>query len=431
MKFTFPICTKGRKYELILLILVSLCFLFGVYILQRAGVGGSFSPYLGALVIIVSFLFIHGFVRFTGIFSDEFFLPIVFLLIVLGWLEIYRLSPERAFRQMWWILIGEVAFVSVLIFLKDYRFLQDYKYVFLVSAIVLQILVAIFGVEVNGAKLWFRFKFFSIQPVEFIKIFLTIFLASYLEENKDLLQKPLWGEGKAPFLRYHILLFVLWTVAGLVLILQKDLGMVLLLFGTFIGLYYISTQKRYMVIGGMVLFIISSVFLYKVYPHVRVRIDMWLNPWKDPSGLGYQVVQSLYALANGGILGAGLGMGKPYYIPACHTDYIFVSLAEELGYVGAIFILGLYALLIMRMVLCSLKAPDEFTSFLSMGFAIMFFTQVFIIVAGSVRMIPLTGITLPFVSYGGSSLVSNFIMLAIFLQMSHRCFGKQQSGDEI
>lgn len=416
----FPLYLPGRPLERKLLLWVTVVFALGAFILKRAGIDHlDDNLILVAIIITASFWAVHLFLVLRREKSDELFFPLTAFLISLGWLEIYRLQSEMAIKQVYWIIIGEIAFILVLVYLKDYRILEDYKYIFLIAAIVLQASVSVFGQEVHGAKIWFRFKFFSIQPVEFIKIFLAIFLASYLKQNRPILEKPL-DKGSYQMIRYYVLPFVLWGIAEAVLIIQKDLGIALLLFGVFLGLFYVTTRRGWLIGLGALLVGAGSFLIYLNFTHARIRFDAWLNPWSAPEGYGYQIIQALFSLANGGLTGAGLGRGQPYFIPAVHTDYIFVALSEELGLIGSLIIICVFLVLIQRMFLCCLNSKDEFSSFLSLGFSLLFASQVFIIIAGSVKLIPLTGITLPFMSYGGSSLVSNFIMLAILMQISSR-----------
>lgn len=416
----FPLFSKGRPTEARLLLLVTIVIFLGIEILRRTGHHpGKLNPFLTGGIIAASFWILHFFLVIHKEKGDELFLPLTAFLISLGWLEIFRLRPDNAEKQMLWILIGEGAFILWLVFLKDYRVLEDFKYLFLVGAVILQGAVAIFGSEVNGARLWFKFGFFSIQPVEFVKIFVTIFLVAYLKQNREILEKPLMGHG-AGLYKYFVPLFVLWGVAESVLIVQKDLGMALLLFGVFMGLFYVTTRNGKLTMVGFMVFFAASFLLFKVFHHVQVRIHNWWNPWASPEGDGYQMIQALYSLGNGGLLGAGLGKGMPYFIPAVHTDYIFVALSEELGLVGALIIIAVFLVLIQRMFRSALSSQDEFSTLLALGLSVLFATQVFVIIAGAVKMIPLTGITLPFVSYGGSSILSNFMILAIFIQISGR-----------
>ncbi|MFP4498606.1 MAG: FtsW/RodA/SpoVE family cell cycle protein [Vulcanimicrobiota bacterium] len=415
---SFPLISKARIQERKLMAWITIIMALGVFMLTRTGIEFFLSPIMGGSILLVSFWGLHLFMVLRKQKGDELFLPLTFFLISMGWLEIFRIDPQFAMRQLIWILIGEVVFILWLVFLKDYQVLEDYKYIFLVLAVVLQTLVALFGLEVNGAKLWFDLGFFSIQPVEFIKIFLTVFLVSYLKQNRNLLEKDAQNTSKWISMKYYVLLFTLWAIAESVLVIQKDLGMAFLLFGVFVGLFYVVTRKAYLTFSALLLFVLSGYILYEIFPHVRIRIDNWWNPWSDPEGTGYQMIQSLFSMGNGGILGAGLGRGEPFYIPAVHTDFIFVAIAEEFGLVGAIVTLGIFLVLIQRMFRTALETRDEFGKLLALGLGVLIATQVFIIVAGAVKFIPLTGITLPFVSYGGSSMVSNFIILAIYMQIS-------------
>jgi cell division protein FtsW (lipid II flippase) len=417
---TFPVYRPGRSAERKLLLFVTLIFAAGTYLLLSSGLQvKNHNPVMYAAIIALSFWLLHAYLIFTGNTGDEFFLPLAAFLAIMGWLAILRLNPELAQKQMYWIITGQASFLLWMQFMKDPRTLEDYKYLFLAAAVVLQVIVAIFGVEVNGAKLWLRYNEMSFQPIEFIKIFLTIFLVSYLKQNREILEKPIQKKN-LPLIKYYILLFALWGFAESTLIIQKDLGMSLLLFGVFIGLFFVTTRKWTLTTLGIILFAGVGYLLYKHFPHVQTRLDMWWNPWLDPEGGGYQLIQGLYAMANGGITGTGLGFGQAYFVPEIHTDFIYVALAEELGLIGALVILVAFVVLIQRMFTTSTHTNNEFNCYLAFGLAVMFATQVLIIIGGSVKFLPLTGLTLPFVSYGGSSLVSNFILLGIFMQISGR-----------
>lgn len=418
----FPVYHKGRPDERMLLAVITMIFLLAIYIIHRSNLEfGKFDPTITGFIILASFWAIHFFLIFRKEKGDELFLPLAAFLSILGWIIVFRLRPQLASKQMIWILAGEAVFLLWICFVKDYRVLEDFKYLFLVGAVSLQAAVAIFGKEVNGAKLWFDFGVFSFQPVEFVKIFLTVFLAAYLKQNREILDKPINRDSIGLLMRYIIPLLVLWGAAQMVLVLQKDLGMALLLFGTFLGLFYASTRKTGFTALGIALSVGGAFLLYRFFPHMRVRINTWLDPWATAQDSGYQIVQALYAIANGGLTGAGLGMGEPSSIPAIYTDYIFAAILEELGLWGGIVILGLFLVLIQRMFKSSVCSKDEFSAFLALGLGLMFATQVFVIIAGTVKMIPLTGITLPFISYGGSSIVANFLMLAIMFQISSGC----------
>ena len=327
---SFPLSKPGRPTERRLLFFVTLIFAAGLYVLFRNGLfSQKYNAVSFGIIISASFWVLHIFLTLRQEKGDEIFLPLACFLIVLGWLEIYRLSAEIAYRQMIWILIGEFAFILCILFIRNYRKLEDYKYLFLVGAIALEVLVSVFGVEVNGAKLWFDFGYFSVQPVEFIKIFLTIFLASYLRKNREMLIKPFVGKESGTVIRYYMLLLFLWGTAEISLIIQKDLGMALLLFGVFMGLFYVTTRRIYLITVGLGFFTGGSIILYHIFDHVKTRFDMWWNPWPEQAGRGFQIVQALYSFANGGIAGAGLGKGQPFFIPVVSTDFIFAALAEE------------------------------------------------------------------------------------------------------
>ena len=415
----FPIYRKYRPDERKLLLFVTAVFALAIYLLHHSRLSlTKYDPSIAGFIIVASFWILHIFLIIKKEQGDEILLPCVAFLIIIGWLVVFRLYPRLAFKQMAWILIGEVVFILWMTLIKDYRVLEDYKYLFLVGAVLVQAAVAIFGKEVNGARLWFDFKLFYFQPVEFVKIFLTIFLASYLKQNREILEKPISRNNLTLLFKYIIPLLLLWSIAESVLIIQRDLGMALLLFGVFMGLFYVTTRKPYVTAAGFLASGAGAYFIYQSFAHVRIRINNWLDPWANPRGVGYQIVQALYAMANGGLTGTGLGMGMPGVIPAVHTDYIFSAISEELGLWGGLIVLCVFLVLIQRMFKTAITVADEFSSFLSLGLALLFATQVFVIIAGCVKLIPLTGITLPFMSYGGSSLVSNFILMGIFFQIS-------------
>jgi cell division protein FtsW (lipid II flippase) len=428
-EINFPVFRPGRPVERKFLFLVTLILASGIYLLLRSGIQvKDHNPVTYGAVIASSFWLLHLYLILTRKTGDEFFLPLTAFLTIMGWLTILRLNPELAQKQMYWIITGQAAFLLWMQFMKDPRTLEDYKYLFLAAAIILQIIVSIFGVEVNGAKLWLRYNSMSFQPIEFIKIFLTLFLVSYLKQNREILEKPILRKN-LPLIKYYVLLFVLWGLAESTLIIQKDLGMALLLFGVFTGLFYVTTKKWALTTLGVIMFGAVGYLLYQHFPHVQSRLDMWWNPWLDPDGGGYQLIQGLYSMANGGITGAGLGSGQAFFVPEIHTDFIYVAIAEELGLVGALVILALFVVLIQRMFITSIYTNNEFSCYLSFGLTAMFATQVLIIIGGAVKFIPLTGLTLPFVSYGGSSLVSNFILLGIFMQISGRIKSEREKAE--
>jgi cell division protein FtsW (lipid II flippase) len=357
------------------------------------------------------------------------------LLAAVGVTEIYRLGASDAFKQGLWIVIGVALFALALLRLRrDYRSLEQLKYVFGIGAIALLFLPRVpgLGTTVNGARLWVHVGSFQFQPGEFSKIFLIVFLAGYLREKRESLAQAR-AKDVGPLL-------VIWGACMLVLASSNDLGSGLLYFGIFLSMLYVATGRFSFVIVGVGLFLAGGVVAYQKIPHVHERVTIWLHPWTTQKVFcpqtgapalrqdcqSYQLVKSLYSIANGGFGGAGLGKGTftttdgRQLIPFVNSDFIYSALAQELGLVGAAALLLVFMLFVARGMKVALQADDGFSKLLAAGLTFGFALQTFIIVGGVLRIIPLTGITLPFVSYGGSSVVANFLLLAGLLLVSNR-----------
>jgi cell division protein FtsW (lipid II flippase) len=368
--------------------------------------------------------------------ADPYLLPIAGLLSAIGLTEIYRLGPRDAFKQGQWVVVGVAVFAAALLWLRrDYRAIESYKYLFGLGAILLLFLplTPVIGQTVNGARLWVHVGSLQFQPGELGKIALIVFLAAYLREKREVLAQGRlkdWGP-----------LLVIWGGAMLVLFATDDLGSALLYYGVFLGMLYVATARIAFVAAGLGLFLAGAAAVYQGTPHVRDRVLNWLQPWTTHkiycpvSGQmayrqdcqSYQEVQSLYSIAHGGFGGTGLGNGtfvsadgRHQVIPDVKTDFIYSALAQELGLVGAAALLMLYMVFVLRGFRVALAASDGFSKLLAAGLSFGFALQTFVIVGGILRVIPLTGITLPFVSYGGSSIVSNFLLVAGLMLVSHR-----------
>jgi cell division protein FtsW (lipid II flippase) len=390
-----------------------------VYIARQAQVDAASLSYAGFFLGL--YVAAHFVARLTVPQADPYLLPIAALLTAIGVTEIYRLEPDDAFRQGLWVVIGVGLFASVLIvFRRDYRRLETYKYLFGLGAIVLLALPAlpVVGTAVNGARLWVRAGPFQFQPGELAKILLIVFLAGYLREKREVLAQ---GRPKdfGPLL-------LIWGGAMLVLVQTNDLGSALLYFGIFLAMLYVATGRLTFVAFGLALFVGGSAVAYRAIPRVEERVEVWLDPWSRAETSGYQPIQSLYSIGNGRFGGTGLGHGtfsttdgEPI-IPYLNTDFIYSAIAQELGLVGAAALLLFFMLFVARGFRISLLAQDGFSKLLAAGLTFGFALQTFIIVGGILRLIPLTGITLPFVSYGGSSVVANFVLLAGLLLVSNR-----------
>jgi cell division protein FtsW (lipid II flippase) len=374
------------------------------------------------------FVAAHAVLRLRLPHADPFLLPLGGLLAALGLTMIYRIDPELAFRQGLWVVVGVAVFSALVLFLRDYRTLDEVKYILGVSAIVLLLLPALpfIGLTVNGATLWVDLGPLTFQPGELAKVFIVIFLAGYLRDNREMLSYGAAGQGRLPSPKHLGPLLLIWGGAMLVLFQTRDLGGALLYFAIFLVMLYTATARWSFVAAGLALFLAGAYALYHVIPHVQDRVESWLDPWGDPEGQSYQLVQSLYAVASGGVFGTGLGdgvllspQGHPY-IPFLETDFIFSAIAQELGLAGAAGVILLYLIFAYRGFRISMLASDGFSKLLAAGLTAAVSIQAFIIIGGVVGLIPLTGITLPFISYGGSSIVANFVVLALLLMVSDR-----------
>jgi cell division protein FtsW (lipid II flippase) len=319
-----------------------------------------------------------------------------------------------------------VLFTGTLLLVRDYHALANYKYLIGFAGVLMLLLPAIPGIghEVNGAQLWVRIGGFQFQPGEFAKVLLVIFFAAYLAERKELLSiasRRVAGLH-VPDPKHFGPLLLMWGLSLAVMILEKDLGSSLLFFSIFLVMLYIATARVVYALIGSALFAIGAWFSYTAFDHVQTRVRVWLDVF-DPKLVNdesYQMAQSLFALATGGLFGTGLGQGRPEIIPAAETDFVFSALGEELGLFGTAAIVVCFLLLVGRGFRTALVARDDFGRLLAAGLTAIFGIQTVIILAGVTRLLPLTGITLPFMSYGGSSLLANFVLIAILIRISHQ-----------
>ena len=360
--------------------------------------------------------------------ADPWLLPLAALLSALGLTEIYRLSPTLARDQSVWVVVGLLGFLGMIFLVRDHRRLEAYGYLLATTAVGLLLVTMVVGTTVNGAKLWLRFGGVQVQPGEFAKLLLVIFLASFLREHREVLQmahRRVLGVG-LPAARHLGPLALMAGISLGVLGVMNDLGTALLLFGIYLAMIYVATGRHLYTVLGLGIFAAGSWAVYHSVGHVQERFHVWIDPWADPHTTGYQIIQSIEAIADGGIFGTGLGRSLQVLnhgqtiIPAVQTDGIYAAWADETGLAGAAGLLLIYLLFCYRGFKIAALADDGFSKLLACGLTFAFGLQAFLIVGGIIRLIPLTGITLPFVSYGGSSIVSNFMMLALLLMVSNR-----------
>jgi cell division protein FtsW (lipid II flippase) len=356
--------------------------------------------------------------------ADPFLLPIAATLAALGQVMTSRLEPSLGPRQGIWVLVGLGAMMLVAA-LPSIEWLRQYRYTWATLAIVLQVLTLAFGQDPNGsgAALWFVIGLISVQPTELVKLLLVIFLAAYLEDYRELLSMagPRIGGGRfrLPPLPYLAPILVMIGAALILFWLQKDLGPALLFSAVLLSMLYMASGRFSYVALGLTLLAIGFVVANRLLSTVHTRVAIWLDPWANRETIGYQLVQALYALGSGGVLGAGLDMGSPRYIPAVHTDFVIAAIGEELGLAGSLAVVCLFVLLVQRGFVVALDSRSGFSALLAAGLTSVLAFQAFIILAGTLEIVPLTGITLPFVSYGGSSVVANFVLIGLLMRISH------------
>jgi cell division protein FtsW len=337
----------------------------------------------------------------------------------LGLALVDRLSPELAQRQQAWLVVSLLLAIALGPVFSGYRRFAAYKYLWVIASLVLFVLLLFFGQEVNGARLWIKLGPIQYEPIELIKLFIVLFLAGYLAETADVI-----GNARPWSLRANVKylgpLFIGWGVSMAILVVQRDLGMATLLLATFATILYVATRRADIVVFGALLFVAGAFWAVHHYPYVHARIAVWRDPFSDPLGAGYQSSQAYYSLAAGGLFGSGYQLGHPGMIPDVATDYVYAAFAEEFGVIGAIVVLVIFLNLVRRIFAAGLQQPDLYTKLLATGLAATLGFQVVIIVSGVIGLLPLTGITLPFMSYGGSSLVANFLLVALVWAMSSR-----------
>lgn len=334
------------------------------------------------------------------------------LLSALGLTMIARLSTDLARHQMIWIALSLALVLALGPSFDRFRRMTAFKYTWVLGSIALFALLAAFGQEVNGARLWIRIGPVQYEPVELIKLFIVFFMAAYLAETADVIAaaKPWSLRANA---RYLGPLFLGWGASMAILVFERDIGMATLLLATFAAMLYVATRRVDLIAGGAAIFALAVWWAVHHYGYVAARIAVWRDPFADPYGRGYQALQGLFSLASGGLFGTGYGLGHPVLVPDAATDYVFAAWGEEFGALGALVVLAAFAMIVQRTLLAAERQPDIYAKLLATGLAATIGFQVCIIVGGVLGVFPLTGITLPFFSYGGSSLVANFLLIAL------------------
>ncbi|MBV8434025.1 MAG: FtsW/RodA/SpoVE family cell cycle protein [Candidatus Eremiobacteraeota bacterium] len=371
------------------------------------------------LIALVILALVWVVARPLGEHRDDFIPAIAILLTSIGLVVIARVDATLAQRQLIWFTLALGLAIVIGPALRRYRVLARYKYVWILASIVLFVLVALFGQEVNGAKLWIRVGSLQFEPIEAIKLFVVLFMAAYLAETADVIAAARPWSLRAN-VKYLGPLFIGWGTSVGILVFERDIGTAALLLGIFAAMLYVATRRLDLVIGSIAVFSLAAWWAMHHYSYVAARIAAWRYPFADPYGSGYQSLQALFGLGAGGLFGTGYGLGKPGYIPAVATDYVYAAFSEEFGALAGIAVIALFLVLVLRALTVAREKPDLYGRLLATGLAATLGFQVFIIVGGVLHLFPLTGITLPFFSYGGSSLVANYLLVAFLWALSAR-----------
>jgi cell division protein FtsW (lipid II flippase) len=422
---------SARNRELVALIPASLLLTagFAAIFIQRNDVLSDVSLTYGAIFLGLCFAG-HLVIRFTLPYADPYLFPLASVLACFGLVVVYRIDEELARDQAQWFVIGLILFAVTIVALRDFRVLERYRYTIALAGLALLLLPRVPGIgqQVNGAYLGVKLGPVAFQPAELGKIAIVIFLAAYLRDNRQVLiqgSRRILGVTLPPLKHFGPLL-VVWGATMLMLVFIRDLGSSLMYFGAFLALLYIATNRLSFVVIGMIMFAAGAWFFASTVGHVQDRIDIWLDPFPRYDSEGYQIANGLFAQADGGLFGRGLGAavlnvpdGGPL-IPAPQTDMIYAVIVNDLGLAGGCGLIATYLLIAQRGFKIATLASDPFAKLLASGLTAVMALQVFVIVGGVTRVIPLTGVTLPFVSYGGSSIVANFVLLALLLLVSNR-----------
>jgi len=418
-----PLASARRGTELGLVVMAGVITAVA-YTLASLGKNAAIPPIIVPFLIALLGLLIvaHIATRRLARGADATLLPLVALLNGLGYVMITRLNERLAGLQTTWTLLGVIAYVATLLFVQRTVDLARYKWTFFAigAALLLSPLVPGLGRSFGGARIWVHIGPINFQPGEFAKVALALFFAGYLAERRELIATNTWRVGplRLPEPRHLLPILLAWAFAVLVMVGLRDLGASLLFFALFVVMLWVATERAsFLVLGGL-LFAIAAVTAWKLFDNVQTRVTIWLDPWPHYQGKGYQIIQSMFAISNGGVGGTGLGLGSPNKIPEVKNDFIFAAFGEELGLLGSTAILVAFLLIIGAGLRIAIRTDRPFEKLLAVGLTTIVGVQAFIIIGGVIRVVPLTGITLPFVSYGGSSLLANYVLLALLMRTS-------------
>jgi peptidoglycan glycosyltransferase len=415
--------TLRRRAELGLVLLAGI-ITSGAYTLASLGENSSIPARMVPFLLFVMSLLViaHVAVRYLARGADAVMLPVAALLHGIGYVMIARLSDRLAGLQATWTFVAIAAFIITLLVVERMGDLVRYQYTALALGVGLLLLPLVPGVGFTsgGARIWVSIGPINFQPGEFAKILLAIFFAAYLADRRELIREGHLRIGPFTFpeLRHLMPILVAWGASVVVMVGQRDLGSSLMFFTLFVVLLWVATEKTSYLLVGLGLFAAGAVVAYNMFDHVQTRVSIWIDPWSQYTERGYQPIQALFAMANGGMTGSGLGLGNPSSIPAAHNDFIFAAIAEELGLLGGTAVLAGFVLIVGAGLRTAIRAQRDFEKLLAVGLTTILAVQTFIIVGGVLRVVPLTGVTLPFMSYGGSSLVANYVLLALLLRIS-------------
>jgi cell division protein FtsW (lipid II flippase) len=387
---------------------------------RTASLPADIGPFLGVVLALLGAA--HLATRRLAPTADAILLPVAGLLNGLGYVFIARLDEELAALQATWTAVGIAGYVGTLFVVRHTRTLERYRYTLMLIGVALLLLPLVPGVgrEIRGARIWVSLGSLNFQPGEFAKIVLAVFFASYLVEKRELLRVHTARLGRIylPDLRTLGPVLLAWITSLVVMTAERDLGTSLLFFALFLVMVWVATGRASYLAVGAVLFTAGSYLAWRLFDHVQTRVEVWINPWTDVADTGFQIVQATFALAWGGVAGTGIGLGNPDRIPIGTSDMIFAVIGEELGLLGSTAVLVAFLLMVGSGLRIALRADRPFDKLLAAGLTTIIGLQSFIIIGGVIRLVPLTGITLPFVSYGGSSLVANYVLLALLLRIS-------------